>query len=194
MRIYFASHNQNKVKEIVQLAPSGIEIYGLDELTVSDEIPETGSTMEENSRIKANFIHSKFGMPVFADDSGLEVDALNGEPGVFSARYAGPEKDDQRNIDLLLVNLANKEDKSAQFKTVITYLDKSGKENQFTGVVRGTIGVQRKVNNGFGYDPIFLPEGYTQTFAEMNSKEKNELSHRAKAFKKLLLYLESVNE
>ncbi|MEQ9403164.1 MAG: RdgB/HAM1 family non-canonical purine NTP pyrophosphatase [Cyclobacteriaceae bacterium] len=189
MKICFASQNQNKVREISQLAGDGIEIFGLKELGFADEIAETGSTMEENSRIKARFIYDKFNVPVFADDSGLEVHALNGQPGVYSARYAGPEKDDQKNIDLLLANLSGREDRFAQFKTVITFIDSNGGEQQFEGVAKGKIIDTQKGGNGFGYDPIFVPEGHALTFAEMTFGQKNELSHRAKAFNQLLSYL-----
>lgn len=194
MRICFASHNPNKVREIAELAPAGIEIFGLDELNVSEDIPETGTTMEENSSIKARFVHTNFNVPVFADDSGLEVDELNGEPGVYSARYAGLEKSDEKNMDLLLKNLQGISERGAQFKSVITFIDSSGDEKQFDGIVRGEIRHERKGNQGFGYDPIFVPEGHSKTFAEMDSSLKNQLSHRAKAFEKLLLYLQEINE
>lgn len=193
MRICFASHNPNKIQEIAEMAPEGIEIFGLNELGFHDEIPETGTTIEENSRIKAKTIHSKFHIPVFADDSGLEVSALNGEPGVFSARYAGPIKNDKANMDLLLKNLKNTTDKSAQFKTVITYIQENGSENQFTGIAIGEIIETPRGDHGFGYDPIFVPEGYDRTFSEMTSNEKHALSHRAKAFQQLLSYLNEPN-
>lgn len=194
MRICFASHNPNKVKEIAQLAPSGIDIFGLDELGLSEEIPETGSTMEENSRIKAHFVHANFKVPVFADDSGLEVDSLSGEPGVFSARYAGLEKDGEKNMNLLLQNLHEIKKREAQFKSVITFIDQNGNEKQFDGIVRGDIIEEKRGDKGFGYDPIFVPKGYAKTFAEMESSQKNQLSHRAKAFEKFLSYLKEINE
>lgn len=194
MKICFASHNKNKVREIAQLAPSGIEIFGLDDLKVTEEIPETGTTMEENSSIKASFIHSNFNVPVFADDSGLEVMALNGEPGVYSARYAGLEKDAQKNMDLLLDNLQGVEQRDAHFKSVITFIDAKGLKKQFDGIVNGQITKEKRGDQGFGYDPIFVPEGFRNTFAEMDSESKNKLSHRAKAFQKLISYLEEINE
>ena len=194
MNVYFASHNQNKVKEIASLAPKGITILSLDELGVNEEIPETGQTMEENSRIKASYVHSSFNVPVFADDSGLEVDALNGEPGVYSARYAGSQKNDEDNIDLLLKKMEGRANKSARFKCVITYIDNSGEEIQFTGVVEGKIGAKRKGTNGFGYDPVFTPEGFDRTFAEMTDEEKNKISHRARAFKQLINHFQGLNE
>ena len=191
MRICFATHNKNKVLEIAQLAPDGVEIIGLDELGVTDDIKETGLTLEENSRIKATFIYSRFKIPVFGDDSGLEVDSLNGDPGVFSARYAGPARDDQQNIELLLHNLSGKPDRSARFKTVITYIDEAGSEKQFTGVVDGKIEDEQRGSGGFGYDPVFTPEDEQRTFAEMTAEEKNNLSHRARAFHQLLSYLQA---
>ena len=192
MIVYFASHNQNKVREIASLAPKGIEIRGLSDLGISEDIAETGKTMEENSRIKAAYVFNKHQVPVFADDSGLEVDALDGEPGVYSARYAGPQKDDQQNIDLLLNNLEEINNRSAQFKSVITFIDQSGSEKQFIGTVKGAIGTERKGSNGFGYDPIFTPLGYDRTFAEMTDHEKNSISHRAKAFEQLLTYFQGL--
>lgn len=190
MKICFASHNHNKVKEIDSLAPDGIRIYGLEELGVNEEIPETGQTMEENSSIKAEYVYNKFNVPVFSDDSGLEVQALNGEPGVYSARYAGPEKDHEQNMDLLLKNLSGKENRSAQFKSVITFIDSLGEKKQFTGTVEGEITKCKEGTEGFGYDPIFTPSGYQKTFAQMTPEEKNALSHRAKAFDKLLSHLQ----
>lgn len=194
MRICFASHNQHKVKEIAAIAPKSVEIYGLDELNISEDIPETGTTMEENSRLKAQYVFSRFKVPVFADDSGLEVDALNGEPGVYSARYAGPHRNHQDNINLLLTNLEGISDRSARFKSVITFIDQTGLEHQFEGTVEGHIEEKESGTNGFGYDPIFTPQGFAITFAQMTDEEKNALSHRASAFGKLLAYLQKINE
>jgi XTP/dITP diphosphohydrolase len=193
MKICFASHNQNKVKEIAELAPPGIQIIGLSELGCTEDIEETGATMEENSSIKAHYVYDKYALPVFSDDSGLEVNALNGAPGVYSARYAGPEKDNQKNIELLQRNLKNVEDKSAQFKSVITFVNQEGQETQFVGTVSGQIIQEQRGVNGFGYDPVFVPKGHSRTFAEMTSEEKHKLSHRAKAFHKLLSYLVKLN-
>lgn len=188
MRVCFASHNQHKVAEIAKLLPANIELVGLDELGFHEEIEESGTTLEENSRIKSSYVHEKLGIPVFADDSGLLVKALNGEPGVFSARYAGPGKDDEKNMSLLLQNLAGKNDRSAEFQTVITFIDEKGKEKQFKGVVAGEIIHEKRGTNGFGYDPIFIPRGYDLTFAELDSEEKNRISHRAKAVQQLIEY------
>ncbi|MEP1097721.1 MAG: RdgB/HAM1 family non-canonical purine NTP pyrophosphatase [Cyclobacteriaceae bacterium] len=193
MTICFASHNENKVREISELSPEGIEIIGLNETGITEEIEESGSTLEENSQIKARYVFNKKRIPVFADDSGLEVKALEGAPGVISARYAGPERNNSNNIALLLKNLQGFEDKSARFRSVITFIDREGKEIQFEGEVTGKLEDKLRGNNGFGYDPIFVPDGFDRTFAEMASEEKNKLSHRAKAFEKLLSYLGKLN-
>ncbi len=190
MRICFASHNENKVREINELAPPGISIIGLSELGLNEEIAETGSTLEENSRIKARYVHSKCDLAVFADDSGLEVESLDGAPGVYSARYAGEDRSTERNNQLLLTNLADKKDRSAQFRCVITLIDQKGKEKQFEGSVKGEIVSTPRGTNGFGYDPIFQPDGYSHTFAEMTAEQKNNLSHRSRAFQQLLSYLQ----
>ncbi len=192
MKICFASHNQGKVQEIAALSPEGIEVVGLSDLSIHEDIEETGSTLEENSAIKARYVFDRYKMPVFADDSGLEVNALNGDPGVITARYAGPERDNQKNIELLLKNLEKFNDKTAQFRTVITLI-LDGKETQFEGIVVGEIQNELRGVNGFGYDPIFVPKGFDRTFAEMDPEEKNKLSHRAKAFQKLLSYLKELN-
>lgn len=189
MQICFASHNENKVKEMNAIMPNGISILGLTDLGLTEEIEETGTTLEENSQIKASFVFEKFKMPVFADDSGLVVGALNGEPGVYSARYAGPERNDEKNMSLLLERLACKSDRSAEFQTVITYIDKNGHSEQFKGIIEGEITEDRRGKNGFGYDPIFRPIDRQETFAELSSDIKNQISHRAKAVDQLLQYL-----
>lgn len=190
MRICFASHNQNKIAEINKLVPSGIEVFGLSDLEVIEDIPETGNTFAENSALKASFIYKKFEVAVFADDSGLCVEALNGEPGVYSARYAGEEKNDKKNIELLLKNLTG-ENRKASFKTVITYINSEGSEHQFDGSIEGEITHEEKGSNGFGYDPIFIPEGFNETFAELSSEVKNRISHRAIAVNKFIDHLSS---
>ena len=194
MEICFASHNANKVKEMNEIMPQGISIVGLKDLGITEDIKETGDTLEENSTIKASYVFERHNMPVFADDSGLLVSALGGAPGVFSARYAGPERDDDKNMDLLLLNLENLSNRSAFFKTVITFIDENGSVSQFDWVVEGEIIHEKKGTNGFGYDPIFKPNGYTQTFAELSTEIKNRISHRAKAVQKLLEYLHKINE
>lgn len=189
MRICFASHNKNKVKEMNAIMPKGISLVGLSDVGIDEEIAETGSTFAENAHIKADFVYDKLKMPVFADDSGLMVEALNGDPGVFSARYAGADKDDQKNMDLLLDNLKGADDRSAQFKTVIAFRDHSGMRQTFEGSIAGVITHEKKGQNGFGYDPIFQPEDHDLTFAELPAEVKNRISHRARAVHKLLEYL-----
>ena len=189
MQICFASHNANKVKELNHILGGVHEVVSLSELGLSDEIAETGSTFEENAFIKARYVYEKLHIPVFADDSGLIVDALGGEPGVFSARYAGEEKDDEKNIKLLLQNLEGNENRSASFKTVIAFIDHKGLPHQFEGSISGRIVNERRGTNGFGYDPVFQPDGYQLTFAELSHEEKNRISHRAKAVKLLIAHL-----
>ncbi len=191
MKICFASHNEHKLHEIQTLAPEGFDVIGLTELGQSEEIPETGSTLEENSALKARFVFEKFNIPVFADDSGLEVSALNNEPGVYSARYAGPQRNADDNMNLLLQKLQGKTNRQACFKTVITFIDASGDEIQFNGQVDGQILKEKRGSGGFGYDPIFVPEDFDRTFAEMTDSEKNKISHRRRAFDKLLDHLRS---
>ena len=191
MKICFASSNQGKVDEINNLLPSSIEIVGLKDLDVIDDIPETGDTFQENALQKASYIFDRFRIPVFADDSGLCVTALEDEPGVFSARYAGVPKDDKKNIQLLLENLDTNSQRSAYFKTVIAYIDQNGNEYFFEGSVLGDITLEEKGENGFGYDPVFTPKGYDQTFAELSKEVKNQISHRSIAVKKLINYLSS---
>ncbi|MES2799070.1 MAG: non-canonical purine NTP diphosphatase [Bacteroidota bacterium] len=188
IELIFATHNQNKVKEIQSLMPEGIVVKSLDDIGFHEDIKETGSTLSENSLIKAQFIFDTYGKNCFADDSGLEVDVLEGAPGVFSARYAGPQKNDQDNINLLLKNLINKEDRKARFATCISLII-DGEIHQFTGFVEGAIIDDQKGTNGFGYDPIFVPENHSKTFAELNMNEKNQMSHRARAFAKMVAFL-----
>ncbi|WP_370090264.1 RdgB/HAM1 family non-canonical purine NTP pyrophosphatase [Ekhidna sp.] len=193
MQICFASHNDNKVKEMNEIIPEGFSIVGLNELGIQEDIAETGDTLEENSKIKASYVYSRHKMPVFADDSGLLVDSLNGEPGVVSARYAGPERDDHKNMDLLLQKLGDNADRSAEFQTVISFIDERGELKQFKGSISGTILKEKRGSGGFGYDPIFQPNGYEQTFAELPSDVKNRISHRAKAVQSFLEYLHQKN-
>ena len=191
MKIIFASQNQKKTEEIRSLLPSGIILENLHDLHLEEDIPENEPTIEGNSAFKAQWVFQKFGLPCFADDTGLEVFALNGEPGVHSARYAGATRSDQANMDLLQSNLKDKTDRSAQFKTVITYCDQD-QELQFTGIVSGRISEEARGEHGFGYDPIFEPEGLERTFAEMDLAEKNSYSHRARALAQLLSFLEKM--
>ena len=191
MKIIFASQNQKKTEEIRSLLPPGIILENLHDLKLEEDIPENEPTIEGNSAFKAEWVFQKFGLPCFADDTGLEVFALNGEPGVHSARYAGAARSDKANMDLLQLNLKDKADRSAQFKTVITFCDQN-QEVQFTGIVSGRISEEARGEHGFGYDPIFEPEGLERTFAEMDLAEKNNYSHRARALAQLLSFLEKM--
>ncbi len=173
------------------MMPSGIELLGLDDLNLHEEIPETARTIEGNSLMKTQYVFDKHGVACFGDDTGLEVEALNNEPGVFSARYAGTENDSNANMNKLLKNLGDKPNRSARFKTVITYINENGKVKQFTGIANGEITKSRAGAEGFGYDPIFQPEGHNITFAEMTAEEKNAISHRGKAFQQFIDYLNS---
>ncbi|WP_310594903.1 non-canonical purine NTP diphosphatase [Flavobacterium sp.] len=189
MQLVFASNNKNKIKEIQLLVSDTIQILSLEEIGCTEDIPETADTIEGNAILKANYVTEKFGFNCFADDSGLEVDALNGEPGVFSARYAGEPKNDENNIDKLLVNLKEIENKKANFKTVIC-LNINGEQQLFTGIINGQIIEERVGTNGFGYDPIFVADGYQKTFAELTLEEKSNISHRGIAVKQLITFLQ----
>lgn len=188
MVLVFASNNQNKIKEIQLLLPSSIEILSLEDIGCLEDIPETADTIEGNAILKANYVTEKYGYNCFADDTGLEVEALNGEPGVYSARYAGEQKDADDNMNKLLSNLQNHSNRNAQFKTVIA-LNLEGKQSLFTGIIKGKITTQKKGTNGFGYDPVFVAEGYGQTFAELSIEEKSGISHRGLAIQKLIDFL-----
>lgn len=185
MKIIFASHNQKKTEEIRSMLPSHINLLNLHDLGQTEVIPEEEPTIEGNSAFKANWVFEKYGLPCFADDTGLEVLALGGAPGVHSARYAGEGRSDEANMQKLQENLKPHKDRSAQFKTVITYRAE-GVFEQFTGLVEGEIALEAKGGKGFGYDPIFYPEGQERTFAEMELAEKNAYSHRARAFSQLM--------
>ncbi|MEM7297199.1 MAG: RdgB/HAM1 family non-canonical purine NTP pyrophosphatase [Bacteroidota bacterium] len=191
MKICFASNNQHKIQELNQMLSGKHEIVGLGDLGmgITEDIEETGETFEENSLIKSRYVFERFNMPVFADDSGLIVHSLKGEPGVYSARYAGPEKDDEKNMNLLLNRLSALKDRNAEFKTVISFIDVDGQEQLFSGSIAGVILKEKFGENGFGYDPIFQPNGYDLTFAQLSSEEKNKISHRAKAVEKLVKHL-----
>lgn len=188
MKIIFASHNQKKTEEIRSMLPLHINLLNLHDLGQTEVIPEEEPTIEGNSAFKAKWVFEKYGLPCFADDTGLEVLALGGAPGVHSARYAGENRSDEANMQKLQENLKSFEDRSAQFKTVITYCA-AGFFEQFTGLVKGEIATEAKGNKGFGYDPIFCPEGLGRTFAEMELAEKNQYSHRARAFSQLIDFL-----
>lgn len=191
MNLVFASNNKNKIKEIQSILPETIKILSLEEIGCYEEIPETADTIEGNAILKANYVTEKYGYDCFADDTGLEVKALNGEPGVYSARYAGEQRDANDNMNKLLEALSGKSDRSAQFKTVIA-LNLKGKQSLFTGIAKGTITLNKTGNQGFGYDPIFQPENYSETFAELSSEIKNKISHRGKATRQLIDFLNSI--
>ena len=188
MKLVFATHNKNKVREVKALMPSFIELLSLTDIGCFDEIPETAETIEGNAKLKANFVKTNYGYDCFADDTGLEVQELNNEPGVYSARYAGEDKNAEDNMNLLLSNLNDKVIRSAHFKTVIA-LTLSGNTKLFTGICEGVITLQKKGNSGFGYDPIFQPIGFHETFAEMTLEQKSEIGHRGKAVRLLIDYL-----
>lgn len=190
MKLVFATNNKNKIHEVQQLLPPTIEIISLESIGCLEEIPETADTIEENAIMKANYVTQKYGYDCFADDTGLEVEALNGEPGVFSARYAGEQRNSDDNMDKLLEELSNKTNRNAQFKTVIA-LNLNGEQYLFTGIARGEITLEKTGNQGFGYDPIFKPEGYEATFAQLSLEEKGAISHRGKATEQLIAFLKN---
>ena len=189
MKLVFASNNKNKIKEIQLLVPAPIQILSLEDIGCTEEIPETADTIEGNAILKANYVTEKYGFDCFADDSGLEVDALNGAPGVYSARYAGEPKDDVQNIEKLLENLKDIRDRKANFKTVIC-LNINGEQHLFTGIINGNIINEKIGSSGFGYDPIFVAENYTKTFAELTIEEKSSISHRGIAVRQLVEFLD----
>ena len=188
MELIFATHNQNKVKEISAILPSVIKLKSLNDLNFTDQIPETSKTLKGNALIKARTIFNEFQRDCFADDTGLEVEALNGAPGVYSARYAGNKKRDEDNIYKLLKELRNHDNTKAQFRTVIALIY-NHKEFIFEGIIKGKIIKEIKGGNGFGYDPIFQPENHLLSFAELSTEKKNKISHRAIAFRKLIDFL-----
>ncbi|PKQ70804.1 non-canonical purine NTP diphosphatase [Raineya orbicola] len=190
MKICFATNNQHKIAEVQAIVGNQFELVSLAEIGCLEELPETGNTLEENSAQKAEYVWHKYQIPCFADDSGLEVEALANAPGVYSARYAGLPKNDEKNIALLLQNLQNQPNRKAQFRTCITLITAKGKW-QFEGIVKGEILQEKRGSGGFGYDPVFLPEGYKQTFAEMSVQDKNAISHRAIAVRKLADFLQA---
>ena len=188
MELVFATNNKHKIREISDLLDNNFKILGLADVNITEDIPEDAETLAENALFKARFVHERTGLNVFADDTGLEVDALDGAPGVYSARYAGEGRSFDDNINKLLEQMADAEDRSARFRTVIALiLDRS--EYLFEGTVEGVITRERRGNGGFGYDPVFLADGYDRTFAEIPLSEKNRISHRARAMRKLLAFL-----
>ena len=188
MRLVFATNNKHKQEEMSAILGDKVELLSLADIDCHDDIPETADTLEGNALIKARHIYNKYGLPCFADDTGLEVDALDGAPGVYSARYAGENNDSEANMRKLLHNLTGKSERSAQFRTVIALIIE-GEEFLFDGIVRGSIAEERKGTAGFGYDPIFVPDGYEESFAQMASEQKNAISHRSRAAAALNEYL-----
>ena len=186
--ILFATHNENKLHEVKKIIGDKYKIISLNDIEHHTEIPETQDTIEGNASQKTNFIYDLKGIDCFSDDTGLEVEALKGAPGVYSARYAGPRKNDSDNLKKLLKELGRTENRKARFKTVVSLI-LNKKEYLFEGIINGNIAFESKGKNGFGYDPVFIPEGYTKSFAEIDSKEKNIISHRALAVKKLTEFL-----
>ena len=188
MKILFATSNENKANEIRKMLPNTIELVTLKDIEINEDIPETSPTIEGNAKQKADYITMHFNINCFADDTGLEINALNGEPGVFSARYAGDQRSDADNMQLVLDKLNSIEDRSARFKTVIALtIDKQ--QHLFEGIVNGAIRTEKSGTNGFGYDPIFEPENCGKTFAEMDMDEKNSYSHRARAIQKMITFI-----
>ncbi|MDB5150037.1 MAG: Non-canonical purine pyrophosphatase [Mucilaginibacter sp.] len=190
-QLIFATNNSHKLKEVAAKIEGKIKLYSLDDIGCYDDIAETGATFHENASIKSHFIHNKYKLNCFGDDSGLEVDALNGEPGVYSARYSGKPGDHTGNINKVLKKLGDTTNRKARFRTEISMIW-DNKEHFFEGVIDGTIRHEPSGTKGFGYDPIFQPDGYTSTFAELSLEEKNSISHRAEAIEKLLAFLATV--
>lgn len=191
MKLIFATHNQHKLKEVRSLMPSNIQLMSLDDISFKNDIEETETTIEGNALLKARTIYKHTGINCFSDDSGLLADALNGAPGVYSARYAGDQKNDQDNIQKLLAHLQDTKNRSAHFKTAMA-LVLEGKEYLFEGIIDGKITLESHGSNGFGYDPVFIPDGYEQTFAQMDSRTKNAISHRGIALKKLVEFIKEL--
>ncbi|WP_413533934.1 RdgB/HAM1 family non-canonical purine NTP pyrophosphatase [Empedobacter brevis] len=191
MELIFATHNDNKVKEVTKMLPSYLAMKSLNDINFFDEIEETGTTFEENAQLKAKTIFDKTGKNIFADDSGLVIEALNGAPGVYSARYAGTGKDED-NIAKALKELEGKTNRKAYFISIFCLI-LEGKEYFFEGRVNGTIATEVMGDNGFGYDPIFIPDGFSTSFAQMSAEEKNAISHRGKAVEKLNNFLTNLN-
>ena len=188
MKLVFATNNKHKLQEVRDIIGSGVEVLSLNDINCHDDIPETADTLQGNALIKARYIYEKYGIDCFADDTGLEVEALGGEPGVYSARYAGEECASEANMHKLLHNLTGKKNRNAQFRTVIALII-DGKEMLFNGIVKGTITEEKRGTSGFGYDPVFIPEGFSESFAQIGNVVKNSISHRYRATQELSNYL-----
>lgn len=192
MQLCFATNNANKLEELRQLFGSDVKLQSLQSIGCTVDIPETGNTLQANSLEKATYIKAHYNINCFADDTGLEVDALNGAPGVYSARYAGKHANSDNNVSLLLKNLEGVANRNAQFRTVITLLINNEEPIYFEGKVEGKIAIKPSGSTGFGYDPVFIPHGFSCTFAEMTAEEKNSISHRGKAVQKLVNFLNNL--
>jgi len=190
MKLVFATNNLNKLKEVQQMLSSPFEILSLKDINCFEEVEETETTLEGNAKLKANYITTNFGYSCFADDTGLEVDALDGKPGVYSARFAGEPRDAERNMKKLLSELKDESDRKAQFRTAIC-LNINNEQFLFEGICKGEILTEKKGEKGFGYDPVFKPEGFSTSFAEMRAEEKNKISHRGLAIHKLVAFLKN---
>lgn len=193
MKLVFATNNRHKLNEVRAIVGDKVEVLSLNDIGCHDDIPETADTLQGNALIKARYIYEKFRVDCFADDTGLEVEALDGAPGVFSARYAGEECDSEANMQKLLQNLTGKSNRNAQFRTVIALIIK-GEEKLFNGIVKGTITEEKRGDSGFGYDPVFVPEGFSESFAQMSGDMKNSISHRYRATLELSNYLKENHE
>ena len=192
MELIIASQNQNKLVEFKKILGDKINLFSLSDIGLNQEIPENEKTIKKNAMFKAKFVNIQTGKNVFADDTGLEIDSLNGEPGVYSARYSGVERNSDKNIELVLTKLKNKSNRNSRFKTIISLI-LDGKSVNFEGIVEGKITEEKRGSNGFGYDPIFQPNGYASTFGEMSLNEKNKISHRSIAINKMVQYLKENN-
>ena len=190
MKLVFATHNLKKLEEVRSILPSHYDLLSLTDIGCHEEIPETGSTLEENAKIKADYVTKTYGLDCFSDDTGLLIEALNGAPGVYSARFAGEEKNAEANMDKVLALLSTKSNREAYFKTLI-HINIQGESHFFEGTVHGEITNERMGSGGFGYDPIFRPEGYSQTFGQLSSSIKNSISHRGNAIQKLMGFLKN---
>ena len=191
MKLVFATNNQHKLKEVRTILSNNIELLSLKDINCNVDIPETANTLEENALLKAQYIYDHYKINCFADDTGLEIEALDNEPGVYSARYAGENKDSEANMLKVLDKLKNKTNRKARFRTIISLII-NGKHYSFESIVNGRITEYKQGNSGFGYDPIFIPDGYEQTFAELGDNIKNKISHRALAINKLCNFLETI--
>ena len=192
MELIIASQNQNKLVEFKKILGDKINLFSLSDIGLNQEIPENEKTIKKNAMFKAKFVNTQTGKNVFADDTGLEIDSLNGEPGVYSARYSGVDRNSDKNIELVLKKLKSKANRNSRFKTIISLII-DGKSVNFEGVVEGKITEEKRGSNGFGYDPIFQPNGYSSTFGEMSLNEKNKISHRSIAINKMVQYLKENN-